>query len=204
MDKETMFKLSYGLFVLTACENGQDNGCIINTVSQVTSTPNRICIAINKSNLTHDMIVNTGVFTVSIISENAAFDLFKHFGFVSGREVDKFQDFSACQTAQNGTKIVLDGTNGYISANVIKAVDLGTHNLFIADVTQAETLSDAPSATYAYYHANIKPNDPIQTQKTVWKCTVCGYEYVGEELPEDFIYPWCKHPASDFEKISPA
>ena len=205
MGKETMFKLSYGLFVLTARENGKDNGCIINTVSQVTDTPNRICMAVNKTNYTHDMIVHTGVFTVSIISETATFDLFKHFGFASGREVDKFRDFSACKTAENGTKIILDGTNGYISAKVINTVDLGTHTLFIADVTEAENLSDTPSATYAYYHANIKPKpaSPVKTEKTVWRCTVCGYEYVGEELPEDFVCPWCKHPASDFEKVSP-
>ncbi len=206
MNKSAMYKLSYGLFVLTAREGEKDNGCIINTATQVTSEPNRISIAVNKSNFTHDMIMNTSRFTVSVISQNAGFDLFQHFGFQSGKEVNKFENDVNCKKSSNGTMIVLDGTNAYISANVISSTDLGTHTLFIADVTDADIINDTPSATYEYYQKHIKPQ-PKATGKTtngqtIWRCTVCGYEYVGEELPEDFTCPLCKHPASDFEKIT--
>jgi len=203
MNKAAMYKLSYGLFVLTAREGEKDNGCIINTATQVTSEPNRIAIAVNKSNYTHDMVVNTSKFTVSIISQEASFDLFKHFGFQSGRDVDKFAGYTECRRASNGTMIVTSGTNGYISASVVSTVDLGSHTLFIADVTDGDVLTEVSSATYEYYQKNIKPQPKAKTDtgKTVWRCKVCGYEYVGEELPADFICPLCKHPASDFEKV---
>ena len=204
MNKAAMYKLSYGLFVVTANRDGKDNGCITNTAIQVTSEPNRISLAVNKSNFTHDMIKDTGVFTVSVISEAASFDLFKHFGFQSGRDVDKFADFNDCKRAENGTMIITKGTNGYISAKVVNTVDLGTHTLFIADVTDMDVLADVPSATYTYYQENIKPKPEAVGQtkdgQKVWRCKICGYEYVGEELPDDFICPICKHPASDFEK----
>lgn len=205
MNTKAMYKLSYGLFVITAKRGDKDNGCITNTAMQVTSEPNRISVTINKANFTHDMVKESGKFTVSIISEAASFDLFKRFGFQSGRDVDKFDGFSACKMAENGTIIITEGTNAYISASVINTVDLGTHTMFIADVTDLDILSDVPSATYNYYQSNIKPK-PEDTGKkvngqTVWRCRICGYEYVGEELPGDFICPVCKHPASDFEKI---
>ncbi len=204
MNKAAMYKLSYGLFVVTANRDGRDNGCITNTAIQVTSEPNRISLAVNKSNFTHDMIKDTGIFTVSVISEAASFDLFKHFGFQSGRDVDKFADFNDCKRAENGTMIITNGTNGYISAKVVNTVDLGTHTLFIADVTDMDVLADVPSATYTYYQENIKPKPEAvgktKDGQTVWRCKICGYEYVGEELPDDFICPICKHPASDFEK----
>ncbi|MBQ9504187.1 MAG: flavin reductase [Lachnospiraceae bacterium] len=205
MNTKAMFKLSYGLFVVTARRGDKDNGCITNTAMQVTSEPNRISVTINKANFTHDMVKESGKFTVSIISEEASFELFKHFGFQSGRDVDKFADYTACKRAENGTMIITEGTNAYISATVINTVDLGTHTMFIADVTDMDILSDVPSATYTYYQSNIKPK-PEDTGKkvdgkTVWRCRICGYEYVGEELPEDFICPVCKHPASDFEKV---
>lgn len=199
-----MYKLSYGLFVLTV-KDGKDNGCITNTAIQVTSEPNRISFAVNKSNFTHDMVQKTGVFTVSILSEEADFELFKHFGFQSGRDVDKFADFTDVKRLSNGTLAVTRGTNGYISGKVINTVDLGTHTLFIADVTDMEVLSAVPSATYTYYQEHIKPKPQApkgeKEGKTVWRCKVCGYEYEGEELPADFVCPVCKHPASDFEKI---
>jgi rubrerythrin len=151
------------------------------------------------------MIANTGVFTVSIISEKAQFDLFKHFGFQSGRDVDKFADYDACERAENGTMIIKEGTNGFISGKVIQSVDLGTHTMFIADVTDMDVLSDEPSATYTYYQDNIKPKPEMvgttEDGQIVWRCRICGYEYVGEELPDDFVCPICKHPASDFEKV---
>lgn len=206
MDKKTMYQLSYGLFVLTASEDGKDNGCIINTVQQVTSEPNRISIAVNKANLTHDMIMNTRKFTVSILSEDADFALFQRFGFQSGRDTDKFAGFTDCKRGYNGLNYITKGTNGFISAWVEQTIDLGSHTLFIAAVTDMEVLSQVPSVTYAYYQSNIKPKpQPVgktEGGKTIWRCVICGYEYVGDELPADFICPLCKHPASDFEKVN--
>lgn len=204
MDKKAMYKLSYGLFVLTSAADGRDSGCIINTAQQVTSEPNRISIAVNKSNFTHDLVKKSGKFNISIISEAAEFALFQHFGFQSGRDVDKFADYAACKRSANGLYYVTAGTNSYISAMVEQEVDLGSHTLFIASVDDMEVLADTPSATYVYYQSSIKPQPAkdVQTGKTVWRCTVCGYVYEGEELPADFICPLCKHPASDFEKVT--
>lgn len=205
MDKKAMYKLSYGLFVLTAKDEEKDNGCIINTAIQVSSMPNQLSICVNKANLTHDMIVKTGKFTVSVISQDAGFDLFKHFGFQSGKDVDKFKNFEKCKRGENSIYYITEGTNAYISVNVSKTEDLGSHTMFIGEITDMEVLSETPSVTYDYYLKNIKPQpENVGTTtdgKTIWRCTICGYEYVGEELPEDFVCPLCKHPASDFEKI---
>lgn len=205
MDKKAMYKLSYGLFVLTAKEGEKDNGCIINTAIQAASTPNQMSICVNKANDTHDMIMRTGEFTVSVISQRASFDLFKHFGFQTGREVNKFADFMACDRGQNGIYYITEGTNAYISVKVAKTEDLGSHTMFIGEITDMEVLSGDASATYEYYMNYIKPKPQeagkTEDGQTIWRCTICGYEYVGEELPEDFICPLCKHPASDFEKV---
>jgi len=205
MDNRAMYKLSYGLFVVTA-NDGKNNGCITNTAMQVTTTPNRITLAVNKQNYTHDQIVNSGVFNVSILSEEATFDLFTHFGFQSGREVNKFADFTDCKRADNGVLYVTRGTNAVLMAKVWQTLDLGTHTLFIADVTDALVLSDAPAATYAYYHAHIKPKqgDTKPAGKTVWRCKICGYEVEADTLPDDFTCPLCKHPKEDFEKVTVA
>ena len=210
MDKKAMFKLSYGLFVLTSVRDGKDNGCITNTAIQVTSEPNRIAVAVNKANFTHDMIVDTGKFNVSILSEEASFDVFKHFGFQSGRDVDKFADFADCKRASNGLMYITKGTNAYISVDVEQKIDLGTHTMFIGTVTDMEVLSEVPSATYTYYQENIKPK-PAESGKGEksslppgmhkWRCKICGFEYIGETLPEDYICEICKHPASDFELV---
>ena len=200
-----LFNIQYGLFVITTCDGGRDNGCISNTVEQVTAQPNRVSLSLSKENLTTELIQRSGRFTVSILSEAADFDLFKHFGFQSGRTVDKFADFTDCRRVSNGTLAITRGTNTYLSVDVEQTVDLGTHILFIGLITEMETLSDVPSATYNYYQEHIKPKpQPVgQTAegKTVWRCVICGYEYEGEELPADFICPLCKHPASDFEKV---
>ena len=205
MDKKAMYKLSYGLFVLTAKEGEKDNGCIINTAIQAASTPNQMSVCVNKANYTHDMIMRTGQFTVSVISQRASFDLFKHFGFQTGREVNKFADFTACNRGQNGIFYITEGTNAYISVKVAKTEDLGSHTMFIGEITDMEVLSGDASATYEYYMNYIKPKPQeagkTEDGQTIWRCTICGYEYVGEELPEDFICPLCKHPASDFEKV---
>ena len=205
MYKKAMYKLTYGLFVLTANENGKDNGCIINTAIQAAGDPNQVSISVSKQNYTHDMIVRTGKFTVSSITEKADFSLFKRFGFQSGKDTDKFQGFDGWMRGINGVTYITESTNAYISVEVEKSVDLGSHTLFIGKVTDMEVLSDDKSVTYEFYQSNIKPKpEQVGTTpkgETVWRCIICGYEYVGEELPEDFICPWCKHPASDFEKI---
>ena len=201
VEKGAMFKLSYGLFVLTAREANHDNGCIINTVTQLTDSPKRISIAVNKQNLTHDMVLKTGVFNVSSLSEDAPFAICKHYCFQSGRETDKFAGVPALARAQNGIYYLPDSTNAFLSGKVTQAIDLGTHTLFIADVTEARVLSDAPSMTYAYYFGNVKPKPVALKKQTGWVCRICGYVYEGEVLPPDFICPLCKHGAEDFEKI---
>ena len=206
MDNKAMYKLSYGLFVLTAKDEVKANGCITNTAIQVASEPNQISFVVNKANYTHDMVMKTQKANISVISEAADFELFKHFGFQSGKDVNKFETFDAVKRVCNGTLAVTKGTNSYISAEVTQQLDLGTHTLFLAKVLDAEVFNETESATYNYYQQHIKPKpQPVgQTKdgKTIWRCTICGYEYVGDELPADFICPICKHPASDFEKVT--
>ncbi|MDD6124252.1 MAG: flavin reductase [Bacteroidales bacterium] len=197
MDNTAFFKLSYGLFVVTAHEGDKDNGCITNTVVQQTTTPNRISVTINKNNLTHDMILRTGVFNVSVLSESSSFDTFKHWGFQSGKDVDKTVGITFYRL-ENGVIYIVEGVNAVLSAKVEQAIDLGTHTLFIAEVTDAFSTDETPSATYAYYHKRIKPA-PQQPKKRGWVCIICGYIYEGETLPDDFVCPICKHPASDFK-----
>ena len=199
MDEKALYKLSYGLFVVTAREGSKDNGCVTNTVMQLTTTPNRISLAVNKSNYTHGMIERTGQFNVSVLSEAASFDIFKHWGFQSGKDVDKAVGINFSRS-ENGLIYLTEGVNAVLSAKVETSIDLGTHTLFIAEVTAAELISDIPSATYAYYHQNIKPA-PQRPKKKGWVCTICGYIYEGEVLPPDFICPLCKHPASDFVPV---
>jgi flavin reductase (DIM6/NTAB) family NADH-FMN oxidoreductase RutF/rubredoxin len=208
MNTKAMYKLSYGLFVCTAVRGDKKNGCIINTAIQVASEPNRISIAVNKANYTHDMIKDTGACNISVISKDASFDLFKHFGFQSGRDVDKFgAEFEEknYSLAENGIPYITAGTNAYFSLKVEQEVDLGSHTLFICEPEFMTVLSDASSCTYEYYQSNIKPKPEAvgttPTGQTVWRCVICGYEYVGEELPDDFICPICKHGKADFEKV---
>ena len=207
MDSKVLFNVQYGLFVLSSKLEDKDNACIINTVTQVTATPERVSIAVNKLNFTHDLIAQSKKFTVSIISEAANFELFKHFGFQSGKNVDKFANFDKVERTANGTLAITEGTNSFISGNVIQQIDVGTHSIFIADVVDMKKFSDIPSTTYNFYQQHIKPKpEPVGKTadgKTIWRCTICGYEYVGDELPADFICPICKHPASDFEKVVP-
>jgi flavin reductase (DIM6/NTAB) family NADH-FMN oxidoreductase RutF len=198
MDNRALFKLSYGLFVLTARQDGKDNGCIINTAMQITDDPKRISVAVNKQNLTHDMIFSTGEFNLSVLSEDAVFWIFQHYGFQSGRDTDKFANIPETRT-DNGVRYVDGCTNAVISGKVISTVDCGTHTLFIADVSDAKVLSDVPSMTYQYYFDHVKPK-PEPAKKASWVCKICGYVYEGDPLPEDFICPWCKHGAEDFEK----
>ena len=198
MDNAALFKLSYGLFVLTARQDGKDNGCIINTAMQITDDPKRIAVAVNKANLTHDMLLSTGVFNLSVLAEDAVFWVFQHYGFQSGRDTDKFANIPEART-ENGVRYVEGCTNAVISGKVNNTVDCGTHTLFIADVTDAKILSSEPSMTYQYYFDHVKPK-PEPAKKASWVCKICGYVYEGDPLPADFICPWCKHGAEDFEK----
>ena len=204
MNKKAMYQLTYGLFVLTSRIGVKDHGCIINTAGQVTSSPNRISIAVNKDNLTHDVIMASRKFNLSILSETADFEIFRQFGVQSGRTTNKIADYPSCRRSENGLFYLTKGTNAYISANVEQTIDLGSHTLFIAAVEDMDVLSAEPSATYAYYQSNIKPKPEKKASsgKTIWRCTVCGYIYESEELPADFVCPLCKHPASDFEKVT--
>ncbi len=151
------------------------------------------------------MIEETGIFTVSIISMDARYELFRNFGFQSGRDVDKFKDFNDVRRVADGTLAITAGTNAFISVKVNRTVDLGTHMMFIGEVTEKAILSDAPSMTYAYYRANVRPTPVAQSDETtgevVWRCPICGFEYVGEELPPDFVCPLCLEPGSEFERI---
>jgi flavin reductase (DIM6/NTAB) family NADH-FMN oxidoreductase RutF len=196
MDKKIMFDLTYGLFVITAKDGVRDNGCIVNTVTQVTSEPNRISVAVNKNNFTHDMILKTKNFNVSVLAENSKFETYRHWGFQSGRDTDKTKSFEYRRSA-NGIIYIAEETTAFLSAKVESAVDLGTHTLFIAEVTDGEKISEENPATYAFYQKNIKPI-PDSQKKKGYICTVCGYIYEGDPLPTDFICPICQHPASDF------
>lgn len=199
MDTQALFKIGYGLYVLTARDE-KDNGCIINTVMQVTSNPLQVAIAINKRNYTNEMIQKTRKFNLSILSEKADFSIYEHFGYKSGRDTDKFATFCNTKRSPNGLLYITKGTNAYMSAYVQHEMDLGTHSLFIAQLVAIENLNDDKSATYDYYQNNVKPKTE-NTVKKGWRCKICGYIYEGEELPADYICPICKHGAVDFEKL---
>ena len=206
LDPSAMFKLSYGLFLLSTKEKGKDNGCIINTVTQLTSKPQQVAIAVNKANLTHDMVKAAGIFNVSVLTERVPFEVFKQFGFQSGRDTDKFEGVNSVARSENGLLYLTEYTNAYLSCQVVSTIDCGTHTLFIAQVTAGAVLSSDPSVTYAYYFAHIKPRpkpaqEKEQEKKKGYVCKICGYVYEGETLPDDFVCPLCKHGAEDFEKI---
>ncbi|MDO5111391.1 MAG: flavin reductase [Clostridia bacterium] len=203
VDNKAMFALSYGLFVLSAKDGEKDNACIINTVTQITSTPNRISIAVNKQNFTHDIIKKTGMFNASILTERAPFAIFERFGFASGRDKDKFAGFPSVARSQNGLLYITDCANAFLSAKVIDAYDYGTHTLFIADMTEGKVLNADPSITYAYYFAHTKPRPkPAEKKVKGFVCKICGYVYEGDTLPVDFVCPLCKHGAADFEPLT--
>ena len=200
MDTNALFKIGYGLYVLTAIENGRDNGCIINTVMQVTSDPCQIAIAVNKRNLTCEMIQRTRKFNISTLCEDADFEVFKNFGYQSGRDIDKFQNFFDTKRSPNGILYITKNANAFMSAYVQQEIDLGNHIMFIAQLVEAKLLSDKPTVSYDFYQKNIKPK-PQNSAKKGWRCKICGFIYEEEMLPEDYICPICKHGAVDFEKI---
>lgn len=200
MDDKVLRNFTYGLFVITTKVGDKMNGCIINTGIQAGSDPLTVAVSLNKTDYTHDMIMESKEFNLTFLSEDSTFDTFKHFGYQSGHDVDKFEKFEY-SLADNGIPYITAGANAYISAKVTKTVDLGSHTLFIAEITDGKILSSTPSASYSYYFAHIKPAPEKTEKKTGWICTICGYIYPEEVLPPDFICPICKHPASDFKKL---
>ena len=222
IDNKAIFNISYGLFVLVARQGDKDNACIINVAQQVTSDPLQIAICVNKTNLTHDMVLRTLKFNLCPLSEEATMNPFQHFGFQSGRTVDKFAECQQELRTENGLLYLPKYINSVISCVVTKSIDLGTHTMFIARVMEAHVLTDSPSITYAYYQQHIKPKpsaefgtrssemaaasdgnselrSPNSELQKRWVCEVCGYVYEGDEMPDDFICPWCKHGKSDFK-----
>ena len=198
--------MTYGVEVLTTCVDGKDYGCIINTAGQVASTdPRQITISVIKKNHTCDMVARSGKFNISVLTEDAPYSLFEHFGFQSGRDVDKFADCPEDQRTLNGIRYIPNYTNAVFSCEVTDVKDLGTQVLYIANVVEAKVLSSGKSCTYAYYHAHIKPKkNPAAEQKEGYVCRVCGYFHEGSELPEDFVCPLCKHGAEEFDHVAPA
>ncbi len=198
-DLTALFKIGYGLYVVTSNDGNKDNGLIVNTVSQVTSSPNRVAVTINKENYSHHVIKQTGIMNVNCLSVEAPFRVFENFGFQSGRTIDKFKGAEKLRS-DNGLVFLPKYINSFMSLKVEDYVDLGTHGMFICSVTEARVISDKETMTYTYYQNNVKPKPQTEGKKG-YVCKICGYVYEGEELPDDFICPLCKHGAADFEPI---
>ena len=198
-DLTALYKLGYGLYVVTSNDGKKDNGLIVNTVAQVADNPNKIAVTINKANYSHHVIKQTGIMNVNCLTVDAPFKVFETFGFQSGRNVDKFADCTPLRS-DNGLVFLPRYINAFLSLKVEQYVDLESHGMFICSVTEARTVSDRESMTYAYYHANVKPKPQTEGKKG-HVCTICGYVYEGDPLPEDFVCPLCKHGAQDFEPI---
>ncbi len=200
MDTKALFQIGYGLYVLTAADGLKDNGCIINTVAQITSDPIRLLVGVNKQNYTHDMIQKTGELNLSVLNQTAPFSLFQRFGFASGRNTNKFAEEKTITRAANGIAYLPEYTNAAMSCTVRQQIDMGTHSLFVVSMEQAQVFNQIPTMTYTYYQNEVKPKPvPKSGEKKQWVCRICGYVYEGEELPPDFICPICKHGAVDFE-----
>ena len=211
VDASAMFKLSYGLFALITNNGERDNASINNSFFQVSDKPNLVMLSVNVANYSADTIRATGVFNISVLNEEADFGAFKRFGFASGRDTDKFgDDEGEVGRSENGLLYLKGIANAFFSCKVVETIEAGNHVLFIAEVTEARNLNAVPSMTYAYYFANVKPKplpsiktakDPNAPKQIGWRCKICGYTYIGEELPPDYTCPLCKHPASDFERV---
>ncbi len=199
-DLTALFNIGYGLYVITSNDGKKDNGLIVNTVSQVTDTPNRIAVTINKRNYSHHIINQTGIMNINCLSTDAPFSIFETFGFKSGRNTDKFQNIQPLYS-DNGLAFLPRYINSFISLKVEKYIDLDTHGMFICSVTESRVITDTETMTYSYYQNNVKPKPETEGKKG-FVCKVCGYIYEGDELPEDFICPLCKHGVADFEPIS--
>ncbi|MCQ2318353.1 MAG: flavin reductase [Bacteroidales bacterium] len=198
MDTKALFKIGYGLYVLTTNYDNEDNGCIINTVQQVTDNPLRLSIVVNKNNHTHDLILDSCVFNVNVLTTETPFEVFRHFGFQSGRNVDKFADCKEELRAVNNVLYLPKYINAYYACHVVNTIDLGTHTMFVADIIDTQLFNDNDSVTYDYYQKNIKPKKEVK--KGCWVCRICGYVYEGDPLPDDFICPICKHGKEAFDR----
>ena len=222
MNQNALFQIGYGLFLVAANENGKDNACIVNTVMQVTQNPIRLLVSVNNQNLTHDMIKNTGKLTISVLTEKTPFSVYRHFGYQSGKQVDKFAEFDDVTRCANGCYRLNRNSSAYFSGTVCDSFVLNTHTMFLVEVTAADVVSSQTPVTYDYYQKYVKQPYKPQAKKegdstansyTVTKtkegatktnsyvCKVCGYVYEGESLPEDYICPICKHGAADFEQM---
>lgn len=198
-DLSALFKIGYGLYVVTSNDGKKDNGLIVNTITQVTNTPNRIAVTINKENYSHHIIKQTGIMNVNCLSIEAPFSVFEKFGFKSGRNYDKFENYEF-NRSDNGLVFLSRYINSFMSLKVEQYIDLDTHGMFICSITEARVINDLETMTYTYYQENVKPK-PVVEGKKGYVCKICGYVYEGDPLPEDFICPLCKHGASDFEPI---
>ena len=199
VDNTALFNIGYGLYVVTSNDGTKDNGFVCNTVCQVTNTPNRVAVTINKQNYSHDTIKATGKMNVNCLSTETPFKVFEVFGFQSGRNVNKFEGCTPLRT-EYGLVCLPKYVNAVISLEVEQYIDLDTHGMFICAVTEAQNLSKVETMTYTYYQSNVKPK-PQPAKKKGWVCKICGYVYEGDPIPSDFICPLCKHPASDFEPL---
>lgn len=205
MNTKAMHKLSYGLYLLTARDESKDNGCVINTCVQVANDPTRVSISVINDNYTCEMVKKSGIFNISVLSEASEFSLYQHFGMQSGKNTDKFYKFEDAHRSANGLFYVTKGTNAWFSCKVVESHDLGSHTLFIAEVVDGEVLCGDSSATYAYYQSSIKPKvKKAEEGKKLWVCSVCGYVYEGESVPDDFICPLCKHGKEEFRMVESA
>ncbi len=200
MDNRALYNIGYGLYVLTAQSKGKQNGCIINTVMQISSNPVSLVIGVNKQNLTHDMIMDTKKFNLSVLVNDTPFSVFHNFGYNTGKTFDKFASSPNYAKADNGVNCITEYVNSIFLCEVTETHDMGTHTLFKATVIDAIVLSNAPSVTYSYYQSNIKPKAKNTTLHG-FRCKICAYEHISDTLPDDFICPICKHGAIDFEKF---
>lgn len=198
-DLAALFKIGYGLYVVTSHDGNRDNGCIVNAVTQLTDNPNRIAVGINKKNYSHDVIKKTGIMNVNCLSVDAPFSVFENFGFQTGAQVDKFAKMPPLRS-DNGLAFLHRYINAFFSLKVEQYIDLGSHGIFICSVTESRVLSDLDTMTYTYYQKNVKPR-PDTDGKKGWVCKICGYVHESEDLPDDFICPLCKHGVADFERI---
>ena len=198
-DTKALFNIGYGLYVITVNDGKRDNGLIVNTVMQVTSSPERIAVAVNKSNYSHDVIKNSGKMNVNCLSTDAPFSVFEAFGFRSGRDTDKFEGCAPLRS-ENGLAVLPKYINAFISLSVKEYVDLGTHGMFICEIDESEVKSKLESMTYTYYHKYVKPA-PAPAKKKGYICTICGFIHDEDEIPDDFVCPICNHGREVFEEI---
>ena len=224
MNEKALFQIGYGLYLVAANENGKDNACIVNTVMQVTQNPIRLLVSISNQNLTHDMVKETGKLTISVLTENTPFSVYRHFGYQSGKNMDKFEDFEDVTRCANGCYRLNRNSSAYFCGTVCESFALDTHTMFLVEVTDADIVSSQTPVTYDFYQKYVKqPYKPVAKKSGAVKtnaddingagkegseakinsyvCKICGYVYEGEPLPDDFVCPWCKHGAADFEKI---